>query len=59
MPFKVFKDPNTFSNTDLFQIDHISLDWKIDFDEKIIKGFSTLHFELVSKPATANDHIVI
>lgn len=58
MPSKVFHDPNSLSNTSLFQVNHMRLDWVIDFDEKIIKGSCTLRFELVATPATVNDYIV-
>lgn len=58
MPAKIFKDPNSLSNTDLFQINHISLNWSIDFNQKLIKGFCNISFELCSIPATSNDTIV-
>ncbi|RKP18724.1 hypothetical protein ROZALSC1DRAFT_22952 [Rozella allomycis CSF55] len=31
-------DPSSYSNTDRYNISHISLDWKIDFDVKAIIG---------------------
>lgn len=53
------RDPNTFSNPQLFNIEHVSLNWSIDFQQQTIDGFAILSLNLTSAPANANDAIVL
>ena len=43
------KDPCSFANTDDFILKHVSLDWTIDFDQKIINGSALLRFDVRNK----------
>ena len=42
------KDPTTHSNYSDVYTTHISLDWHIDFDQKIISGSATHKLTVVS-----------
>lgn len=58
MPSKIYTDPCTFSNPGLFHINHVSLNWNIDFSEKTFKGSCDLDLKLTDKQANQTDFIV-
>lgn len=42
-------DPNSYSNPEEAIIDHIDLDWSVDFFKKILKGSAKLSFKILIK----------
>lgn len=42
-------DPNSYSNPEEAIIDHINLDWSVDFSKKILKGSASLNFKILKK----------
>ena len=43
---KIYKDPCSFANTEFYKLDHLELDWFVDFETKTLKGISKLLFEI-------------
>ena len=39
------RDPCTFSNPNFYELKHLSLDWNVNFDTKIIDGKCCLEFQ--------------
>ena len=43
---KIYKDPSSFANTEFYKLNHLELDWCVDFESKTIKGICKLLFEI-------------
>lgn len=42
-------DPNSYSNPEEVVIQHIDLDWTVDFSRKLLKGSAKLNFKILEK----------
>lgn len=42
-------DPNSYSTPENEIIQHVDLDWTVDFDKKILKGNALLKFKIIAK----------
>ncbi|CAF1150788.1 unnamed protein product, partial [Brachionus calyciflorus] len=39
MTLKVYSDPSSASNPELFYTNHVSLNWAIDFERQVLNGY--------------------
>lgn len=42
-------DPSSYSQPDLVKVQHIDLDWNVNFEEKLLTGTATLKFLVLAK----------
>lgn len=49
MPRLSTTDPSSFSQPELVKIEHIDLDWGVNFTEKVISGSAQIQFIILAK----------
>jgi leukotriene-A4 hydrolase len=42
-------DPSSYSQPELVKIEHVDLDWSVDFDNHVLRGSAVLHFKILAK----------
>lgn len=42
-------DPSSYSQPQYVKIDHVDLDWNVNFSEKIISGSASIQFIILAK----------
>lgn len=42
-------DPSSYSQPDLVKVQHIDLDWTVNFSESVLTGVATIKFLIVAK----------
>ena len=49
MPRLSTTDPSSFSQPELVKINHIDLDWGVNFTDKVISGSAQIQFVILAK----------
>ena len=42
-------DPSSYSQPELVKVQHIDLDWSVNFNEKVLSGTATIKFLILAK----------
>jgi hypothetical protein len=42
-------DPSSYSQPEFLKIEHVDLDWTVDFDNHVLLGSAVLHFKILAK----------
>lgn len=42
-------DPSSFAQPDLVKVNHIDLDWNVNFSESVLSGTATIKFIILTK----------
>lgn len=42
-------DPSSYSQPELVKVQHIDLDWSVNFPEKVLSGTATIKFFIIAK----------
>ncbi len=55
-----YYDPCSYSNPDLFIIDHVSLKWQVDFNSHVLVANAVLNMQLSpNAKLTDNDRLIV
>ena len=54
---KLYKDPCSFSSSEHFRLNHVDLDWTVDFEQQTIEGSARLSFN--SSPNSSNVNTIV